>query len=62
MAKQPAPGSKAVDPSVSNNPTADKSELPGDYVRWRNENAGALDDYNRRVQSSGVFSSGRRRF
>ena len=31
-------------------------------VRWLEENREAIDDYNRRVEKSGVFSTGRRRF
>jgi antitoxin CcdA len=30
--------------------------------RWLAENSDALDDYNRRITKSGVFSDGRRRF
>jgi antitoxin CcdA len=30
--------------------------------RWLAENKDALDEYNRRVAKSGVFSDGRRRF
>jgi antitoxin CcdA len=30
--------------------------------RWLEENRDAIDDYNRRVKKSGVFSTGRRRF
>lgn len=31
-------------------------------AQWLDENRDALDDYNRRVTKSGVFSAGRRRF
>lgn len=30
--------------------------------QWLTENTGALDDYNRRIESRGTFSDGLRRF
>ena len=30
--------------------------------KWREENRDAIDDYNRRIEASGVFSEGLRRF
>ena len=30
--------------------------------QWRAENKGALDEYNRRIESRGTFSDGLRRF
>lgn len=30
--------------------------------KWREENRDAIDDYNRRIETSGVFSDGLRRY
>lgn len=30
--------------------------------KWREENRDAIDDYNRRIEASGLFSDGLRRF
>ena len=32
------------------------------HSQWLAENKGALDEYNRRIESLGVFSDGLRRF
>ncbi|QWV94164.1 type II toxin-antitoxin system CcdA family antitoxin [Geomonas oryzisoli] len=32
------------------------------YLHWNEENKEAIDDYNRRVDTQGTFSDGRRRF
>ncbi|WP_224961311.1 type II toxin-antitoxin system CcdA family antitoxin [Geomonas subterranea] len=32
------------------------------YLHWNEQNKEAIDDYNRRVDTQGTFSDGRRRF